>query len=431
MRILPRFVLILVLPLWLFMAPQLAQAATGLRLAVEASFVVRSDDLEERLLGSGFRFLRADLAITNAHVVGSSDTVLIVGADGSREIATVIARDTVRDIAVLRVSRSDAYLRPAEGQGVVLGQVVYAIGAPYEAEFSLSRGIVSALERQIEANVPVRMVQHDAAVNPGSSGGALVDEHGRLVGMNSQIADGFRSFIGIAYAIPTGLLIEMVQRLEQGGATDLPRLGLRTRPINPKIAAAMGLDRRDGVLVDSVAAGGAAARAGVQPGDILRALGGQPLERIGDLAFALEAVAGQDGFVVVLERGDNTREVTVTKGDQTPTSAAQSGEPARRQEYRFEETGMQIGMDGVILSVTGQSLAHYEGLQVGDRILAVNGIAVGDGVFESFRITGPVLLLLEMSDGSTKHIILDPWARPGRMRPVSGANVLDETVVLF
>ncbi|PSL19191.1 trypsin-like peptidase domain-containing protein [Shimia abyssi] len=431
MRILPQTILLLVLPMWLFMVPQASKAMVLMRPAIEATFVIRSDDLEERLLGSGFRFLRPGLAVTNAHVVGSAGTVLIVDVHGNREVATVVARDTVRDIAILRVSPSDTYILPPEGEATELGQVVYAIGAPYGVDFSLSRGIVSAMERQIEANVPVRMIQHDAAVNPGSSGGPLLDFSGHLIGMNSQIADGFRNFIGIAYAIPTETLVAAVARLEGGGDIDLPRLGLRTRPIDPKIAAALGLETREGILVDSVEAGSLAASAGVQPGDILRAVNGQPIMRVGDLAFALEAVVGQGGFDLLVIRGGAHVELRVRTATDTPTTPVRSGEPAKRTEYRFDETGMQIGADGVIEDVTELSLAHYEGLQAGDRILAVNGAGVTNTTFEQVRITRPVLLLVRVSDGSTKHIVLDPWARPGRMRPVSGANVLDEAVVLF
>ncbi|MGX9352196.1 trypsin-like peptidase domain-containing protein [Shimia sp. W99] len=431
MRVLPRFVLFMVLPLWLFATPQMAKAMASMRPAIDATFVIRSNDLEERLLGSGFRFLRPGLAVTNAHVVGNESTVLIVDVHGAREVATVVARDPVRDIAILSVSESGTFLRPTPVGTTELGQVVYAIGAPYGVEFSLSRGIISALERQIEANVPMRMIQHDAAVNPGSSGGPLMDMSGRLVGMNSQIADGFRNFIGIAYAIPTEALVAAIARLEQGGETDLPRMGLRTRPVSPKVAAAMDMEDHSGILVDSVSAGSAADRAGMKPGDILREVGGRPLEKIGDLAFALEAVAGRPEFEVVVERSGREETLTVTTAVESPTSAARGGEPARRSEYGFDETGMKIGSDGRIDSVTELSLAHYEGLLAGDRIVAVNGVTVVDGLFESFRITRPVLLLVEVSDGSTKHVILDPWARPGRLRPVSGANVLDESVVLF
>ena len=113
--------------------------------------------------------------------------------------------------------------------------------------------------------------------------------------------------------------------------------------------------------------------------------------------------------------------VTLANGHEVVPAAARGGEPARRALYSFSETGMQVGADGIILDVTDYGLAHYEGLRAGDRILAVNGAMVTEGVFDSFEITRPVLLLIEVSDGSTKHIVLDPWAKPGKMRPVSGA----------
>ena len=120
-------------------------------------------------------------------------------------------------------------------------------------------------------------IQHDAAVNPGSSGGPLVDAEGRLVGMNSQIADGSRLFVGIGYAMSAADIERLVPKMIRGELREVPKLGLRLRPVSRKIAVALGMTEGEGLLVDHVAAGGIAGRAGLQPGDVILAFGDSPL----------------------------------------------------------------------------------------------------------------------------------------------------------
>ena len=127
-------------------------------------------------------------------------SVRLTDATGHEEIATVIASDPTRDVAVISVKPGRVGLTPST-EAPRLGAEVWAFGAPLGVAFTVTEGRISALHRQVEAAVPIRMIQHDAAVNPGSSGGPLVDDAGALLGMNSQIADGSRMFVGIAYAL--------------------------------------------------------------------------------------------------------------------------------------------------------------------------------------------------------------------------------------
>jgi serine protease Do len=424
---LTRFFLVLTFLATLVLPP--AQAAeTGLEHAVGATLILRSDDGEERLLGSGFRFLGPDLAVTNAHVVGRAATVLVFSPDGTRRRAEVIGVDELRDIALLRLPDAGEVLRGALQPR--LGQVVYAIGAPFGAEFSLSRGVVSSLARQIEANVPVRMIQHDAAVNPGSSGGPLVDEAGRIIGMNSQIADGFRNFVGIAYAIPVTRIVEVAGALLDGRALPEVHLGLRVRPLTPKIRNALAFDG-SGVLVDHVAGGGAADRAGLKPGDVLVKVAGERISTPGDIAFALDGVRSGRIVLSVIRKGALSEMIAETSPDPMLAPAQTSGTPEIRSVYSLEDFGLIFDPASRIESVRDKSFAQYLGLSVGDRVLALDGTAVSADMLGGYQITRPALLLIELSDRSTRHYVLDPWAAPGRLLPVSGANVLDAETVIF
>jgi serine protease Do len=168
-------------------------SASPLDQAMDKVFTVRSADAEDRFLGSAFLWADGTVAVTNAHVVGTAEEVRLIDRHGADLTALVIARDPVRDVAVISVPEGTAGLTlapiPPE-----LGDEVFALGAPLGIEFTLTEGRISALARQVDIAVPVLMLQHDAAVNPGSSGGPLVDAEGRLLGMNSQIADGSRTF---------------------------------------------------------------------------------------------------------------------------------------------------------------------------------------------------------------------------------------------
>ena len=273
------------LALWALIAPAIA-AEAPLEQAMATVFTVHTADSEDRFLGSAFLWgATGEVALTNAHVVGGSDTVRLTDVSGHQEIGVVIARDEARDVAVIGVTPGRYGLE--SGPQVVLGQDVWALGAPLGIEFTVTRGAVSARERQVDATVPIRMVQHDAAVNPGSSGGPLVDDQGRLLGMNSQIADGSRMFVGIAYAISAADLDRIVPGLIDETLLPLPKLGLTARAVDRQVAKALSL-APGGLLVDAVAAASLAAMGGIEPGDVIIAMDNTPMVLPGDLAFAVE-----------------------------------------------------------------------------------------------------------------------------------------------
>ena len=414
-------------------APAFAGAsADPLDRAVAATLVVRSADADDRFLGSAFVWGDGGLALTNAHVVGDAARVRLIHADGREELADVLVRDKGRDIAVIALGPGAAPgLSSADAPR--LGQTVYAIGAPLGIEFSLTRGMISALARQVEAAVPLRLIQHDAAVNPGSSGGPLVDEAGNLVGMNSQIADGSRLYAGIAYAISAADLDRLVPALLAGDLAGVPQLGLRLRPLSRKIAAAMGVEAR-GLLIDHVAAGGLAARAGLRPGDVILAAGGAAIRAPGDLAFAVDAAldAGSVAVTVRREGGEVTLWMPLDPEPPALAAAARGVPAAKVAGYTLARLGVEIDDTGLIVALTENSPARFAGLSVGDRVIAADGAALADvAALRERELTGPLLLLVRRVDGSTQHVLVDPWDKGGRFRPAGGANVLDPDVVVF
>lgn len=385
--------------------------ASPLDAAMDMVFTVRSSDAEDRFLGSAFVWADGQVAVTNAHVVGDAQEVRLIDRHGLDLTAFIIARDPVRDVAVLALP------------------TVFALGAPLGIEFTLTEGRISSLARQTHIAVPMLMLQHDAAVNPGSSGGPLVDGDGRLVGMNSQIADGSRMFVGIAYAIPSAELTRIVQGLIDETLLPFPTLGLSARPVDRQIAKTLGIPAQ-GLLIDAVVPGSLADTAGLKPGDVLTGTNGIPLLQPGDFAFAIESAIAEGKASLTLLRAGQAHTLTISLIADAPSLRTREigGAPVTITSYTLAALGVTLDPQGIVTHLTNTSPALLSGLAKGDRILAINGAPQDLAAFE---LTAPALLLLQAPGGQTRHIRLDPWHAPEGVRPVGGANVLDPDVVVF
>jgi serine protease Do len=399
--------------------------------AMDRVFTLRSADASDRFLGSAFLWADGTVAVTNAHVVGAADEVRLVDRHGTEEVALVIARDTVRDVAVISVQPGRTGLVLADGVPA-LGDEVFALGAPLGVEFTLTEGRVSAAERQVDIAAPLKLLQHDAAVNPGSSGGPLVDIDGRLLGMNSQIADGSRMFVGIAYAIPARDLNRIVTGLVEETLAPFPSLGLRVRPVDRQVAEALGVEPA-GLLVDGVEAGGLAAEAGLLGGDVILSVDGVALAAPGDLAFSVEAAVEAGSARIGILRGADVMDLTLSFATTVEANSPRlrqvsQGAPEVVKSYRLAALGVVLDDAGVVTAVTDNSPALFAGLALGDRILTISGATVDLATYE---ITDAVLILVAAPGGETRHIFLDPWRAHEGVRPVGGANVLDPDVVVL
>lgn len=425
--------------------PALAGGAAALDAAMDTVLTVRSNDAADRFLGSAFLWgEEAAVAVTNAHVVGEAGEVRLVDRLGREETGLVIARDTVRDVAVISVGPGQdgkprrGLVPAADPAG--LGLEVYALGAPLGVEFTLTEGLVSASARQVDVAVPILMLQHDAAVNPGSSGGPLVDGQGRLIGMNSRIADGSRMFVGIAYAIPAQDLDRIVTGLIEETLAPFPSLGLKARPVDRKVGAMLGLDPH-GLLVDGTEKGGLAEAAGLKAGDVILGVDGTAIAQPGDFAFLLEAAldAGEASLTVLRDGAEQEVALAFALPEAEENALgiklrdfdAAKAKPERTASYRLAALGVILGDDGRVKEITENSPGLFAGLGRGDRILAVNGQEMDAAALEALEITQAAMLRVEAADGSTRHIFLDPWGGAEGVRPVGGANVLDPSVIVF
>lgn len=394
----------------LFAAAAPAEAPPGLEHAIAATLVVHSTDETGTFLGSAFLWGDGRVAVTCAHVVAGEDEVEVTFDDGHEQTARVLARDPARDVAVLAIAGGEGHgLAPAPAPAE-LGQTVYAVGAPLGVEFTVTRGMASARPRQLDPAVPIRLVQHDAAVNNGNSGGPLVDHQGRVLGMNSQIVDGAPNFIGLSFAISVEDLQRIVPQLLAGTLQPVAMVGMRVRPVDGEIAAALHVAKA-GVLVDDVTAGGRAATAGLLPGDILTRIDHQKVTHPGDIAFLLEQAASRGVAVFDIRRAGQKMTLSLDLG--TPVRHPPSAAPSRPASYPVAALGLTLDDSGQITALAAGKLAAEARLKPGEAVVAVNGRPLTDpGAVEAFRgmtITAPVLLRVRGQDGLTRHVVLDPW----------------------
>ena len=284
-------------------------------LALQRDFFSLDVTQVPRGTGSGFVWDERGHVVTNFHVLQNGQAARVTLADQSTWQAALVGVFPDRDLAVLRIDAPREKLKPlaiGTSRDLQVGQRVYAIGNPFGLDQTLTTGIISALNREIESvtNRKIRgVIQTDAAINPGNSGGPLLDSAGRLIGVNTAIFSPSGASAGIGFAIPVDEVNRVVPRLIRDGKMVRPALGIEGAP--PQFLAALGLPK--GVAVTGVVAGGAAAAAGLKPfrratggrivpGDIITALGGRPVASFDDLLEALEAHQPGDTVAVTLLR---------------------------------------------------------------------------------------------------------------------------------
>ncbi len=262
--------------------------------------------------------------VTNFHVIQGANGAKVTLADQTAYDAELVGAFPDRDLAVLRIQAPGAKLPPlaiGSSRELLVGQRVYAIGNPFGLDQTLTTGIVSALNREIESfnQRTIRgVIQTDAAINPGNSGGPLLDSAGRLVGVNTQIASPSGANAGIGFAIPVDEVNRIVPRLIRDGRFVRPAIGITAGPVGLQRA----LDLPKGVAVVSVSAGGPAARAGVQPfrrgsrgevlqGDVITAVNDEPVRDLDEMLGLLERRAPGDSVTLTLSRSGQIRKQAV------------------------------------------------------------------------------------------------------------------------
>jgi S1-C subfamily serine protease len=269
--------------------------------------------------GSGVVIDEGGIAVTNAHVVQDASSVDVVLATGERTTADVLGSDVFTDVAVLRLAGDDPPppLELTEDLPRV-GSMAIAIGNPLGFENTVTVGVVSGLERSIPGGGPalVGLIQTDAAISPGNSGGALVAANGRVIGVNvAQIPPELAGAGSIGFAIPSAVVLDVAERILAGEEITHPFLGILPLPLTPQLAEQLGLDEPGGVVVMEVVPDGPAAAAGLEPGDVILAVEDTEVATVGEFMRDLRDRAPGDTVSVRLWRRGQELEVSVTLGE--------------------------------------------------------------------------------------------------------------------
>ncbi len=295
---------------------------------------------ESRSLGSGFILSADGYIMTNAHVVDSADEINVRFTDKREFKAKVIGADKRTDVALIKIEASGLpAVRFGDPSRLKVGEWVVAIGAPFGFENTVTAGIVSAKGRSLPQENFVPFIQTDVAINPGNSGGPLFNMRGEVVGINSQIYSRTGGFMGLSFAIPIDVALDIQKQLREKGRVARGRIGVVIQEVTRDLATSFGLDRPRGALVNSVEKGSPADKAGIEATDIIIGFEGKPVENSSDLPRLVGSTRpGSQASVEVWRKGA-TRKLTITVGElqeeriaarDTPRSQKPSETPANR-----------------------------------------------------------------------------------------------------
>jgi serine protease Do len=241
-------------------------------------------DPDPRSLGSGFIIGADGYILTNAHLVDDAEEILVRLADRREFSATVVGVDARTDVALLRIAAEGLpQVRLGDPAQLKVGEWVLAIGSPFGFEHSATAGIVSAKGRSLPRDSLVPFIQTDVAINPGNSGGPLFNLKGEVVGINSQIYSRTGGFMGLSFAIPIDVAMEVQEQLRLKGRVERGRIGVAIQDVTPELAESFGLPRASGALVSAVEPDSPAAKAGMEQGDVILQFDGQPVDDASEL----------------------------------------------------------------------------------------------------------------------------------------------------
>jgi serine protease Do len=377
--------------------------------------------------GSGF-FISADgFAVTNNHVVDHAKSVQVTTDDGKTYTAKVVGTDPKTDLALIKVDgRSDfPYVRFADNAPRI-GDWVVAVGNPYGLSETVTAGIVSARGRDIGAGPYDDFLQVDAPMNKGNSGGPTFDVDGNVVGVNTAIFSPSGGSIGIGFAIPAETVKTVVSQLKDKGEVTRGWLGVQIQPVTADIADSMGLKTTQGALVAQPQADSPAAKAGIQAGDVITAVDGQPVKGSHELARKIGAMSPGSSVKIDIWRDGQTKTMTLTLGELPSNRQANAGTEDHHPTASLARLGMSLapakdvsgaGQQGVVITdIDPNGTAADRGLEVGDVILDVGGKTVssaGDvrSALHDAVTAGKHDVLMRLKTGDQTRFVAVPVAR--------------------
>ena len=344
-------------------------------------------------LGSGFIISPDGYIVTNNHVVNEADEITVTMTDGEEYVATVIGRDPLSDIALLKIEADEdlPYVDFGDSDVIRVGEWVMTIGNPFGLGGTVTAGIISARNRNINNGNYDDFIQTDASINRGNSGGPMFNMAGEVIGVNTMIFSPTGANIGIGFAIPSNQVSQVVDQLREFGETKRGWIGVTIQAVTEEVAESLGLENENGAIISSTVEDGPAETAGLIPGDIILEFNGELIEEMNELPKVVaDTVIGQAVDILVLRDGEELTLSLVTGEleNSVPAEPAQPEQPdvqpapedkilgmvlmpldqASRQERDIPEE-----IDGILIeNLTRNSEAALRGIRPGDVIVQVN-----------------------------------------------------------
>ncbi|MEN9866637.1 MAG: hypothetical protein RL748_2227 [Pseudomonadota bacterium] len=341
-----------------------------------------------RGVGSGFIISSDGYVLTNAHVVEGADEVYVKLTDKREFKAKVIGTDRRTDVAVLKIDASNLpRLTLGDSSKSKVGEWVIAIGSPFDLENTVTAGIISAKARETGELLP--FIQTDVAVNPGNSGGPLINMRNEVIGINSQIYSRSGGYQGISLAIPIEEAVRVADQLRATGKVSRGRIGVAIGEVSKDVAESIGLGKPRGAAVGKVEAGTPAEKAGIEAGDVILKFNGQAIEKANDLSRAVAATKpGSRASVTVWRKGAN-KELTLTVAEMEGDKNARRDDKKAKPEANANALGLSVSdlseaqkrdlkLAGGVVVDAADGISARAGLRAGDIITQINVSEVKD-----------------------------------------------------
>ncbi|QJE01503.1 Do family serine endopeptidase [Massilia forsythiae] len=384
----------------------------------------QEEEQVQRGVGSGFIISEDGYVLTNAHVVEGADEVTVTLTDRREFKAKVLGADRRSDVALLKVEgRNLPFVRTGDSNKIRVGEWVIAIGSPFNLENTVTAGIISAKQRDTGEYLP--LIQSDVAVNPGNSGGPLINMRGEVIGINSQIATLSGAYNGISFAVPIDEVLRVSDQIRKTGKVTRGRLGVQISEVTRDVAESLGLGRARGAEVAMVEPGGPADKAGVKVGDIILKFNGADIEKSTDLPRQVGASAvGSRANVSVWRRGSQIElPVTIVELQEEKSPGARPTPKKPAPEQAPNALGLHVSdlsaaqkrdlkIDAGVMVDAAEGRAASAGIRQGDMVLQMNnveitGAAQFNGLVARLDPKKPVALLVRRENAS-QYLVIKP-----------------------
>ena len=375
-------------------------------------FMGPREEPEKRGTGSGFIISADGLILTNHHVVDGADEITVRLTDNREFKGKVLGSDAKTDIAVVKIEAKDLpVLKMGNSDDLKVGEWVAAIGSPFGLDNTVTAGIVSAKSRKLPSDQYVPFIQTDVAVNPGNSGGPLFNMKGEVVGINSQIFSTSGGFMGLSFAIPSNLAMQIKDQLVEKGKVTRGRIGVVIQTVTQDLAESFGMKTPKGAIVSQIDKEGPAAKSDLRVGDVIVAVNGKTIDDSVDMPLMIgNMTPGSTAKLDIIRDG---KKMTINvKVEEADSSAPAQGKAAASNASKLgvtvralsAEEQSKVGTEGLLV-VKSQGTARKAGIAEGDIIVNVNGTAI--------KTVNDLGKVIEKNAGKTLRVLVQ--RRDGRI----------------